>query len=382
MSWLGQTISNVGTALHLPEMHISELFGNSGYAPATTGQAQLPSGGGGAAGGTTVGVSPYDPSWETGFSSTSTGPSGQILGANTTGGDSQPTQPTAPSGTPDISAELNAIFDPVFQAYNNQESSTNANYGLQTADINQQGQAAQSSLDTQQQTGSAQLNQLGTEAGARKEDALTAATRLYSELNRGGQQRFGGASSAGEAYGALTAVEQQRRQATIQTAYEGAMQKVAQFKNDLISKFADAKVQLQSAVQTQISAARQQFNDAISAIQTAKGEAQSAKAQASLQNLQDLRNKVFTINAQGVQAMQQLAANHQISLSAVDNYTQQVMNSISSGGTQVINMGNIANAAAGSTNLGISAGQTAPSTLQTGQTTSGRRWDEATQSWV
>lgn len=291
---------------------------------------------------------------------TSGGSSG---GSNNTGGNTSGGQAAAP----DFSAELNSIFQPIFDAFGQQESSTNANYQTQVGDINQQGTAAQSSLDTQKATSERGLNELAVNAGNVKNDAYTAATRLYSELNRGGQQRFGGSSSAGEAFGALTAVEQQRRQGSIQQAYEGAMQKVAGFKNDLIAKFDDAKIQLQSAITTQLANARQQWTDAMSAISTAKSQAQSDKASASYNALNDYRNKVYAINSSGIDAMRSLAANHEVNLKSVDDYTQRVVNSLASGGTEVANFGVNANNVAGSTTLGIGANKSvAPTNTYTG----------------
>jgi hypothetical protein len=306
-------------------------------------------------------------------SSASTG-GGMVLGAS-----------SGPSAEDRLRSEVASIFDPVFSALQGQEGTLNTNLGITNADITQQGETAQAGLAAQNQSGMQGLDTLGTEAGKTKEDAWTAARRLYDELSRGGQQRFGGSSSAGEAYGALTAVEQQRRQGTIQSAYEGAMNKVASFKNDLISKYQTGVKELESQVLSAKNQARQQFNDALQAIQSAKNQAQSDKASATLNTLQEYRNKVYTINLQGVQFAQTLAANKDITLKQVDQYTQQVMNSLTGGGTQVAQFGTNARQAAGSTTLGQGTTGTASTpTYQAGQMQSrqGQRWDPATQSWV
>jgi len=283
------------------------------------------------------------------------------------------TQQNTGGGTPDITSQLDAIFSPVLDQLNQNATDANTSYNRQVGDINQQGVSAQASLDAQNTIGTNQIDQQATDAAGVKTDALTAATRLYDELSRGGQQRFGGASSAGEAYGALTAVEQQRRQATIQTAYDGAMQKVAGFKNDLLTRYNDAKQTLTSQISTQLSAASQAFTDAMGAINSQKATAQSEKASNVLTTLQDYRNKVYTINQQGQLAMQQLAANSQVSLAAVDNYTQQMMNSVTSGSNMLANMSQAINQTAGSTKLGIG---TSPTTIapitQTGSITTNK----------
>lgn len=276
------------------------------------------------------------------------------------------TQQNTGGGTSDITSQLDAIFAPVMSALQGQESTAQNNYNIQTGDITQQGAAAQSTLDAQNASGTAQLDQLGTTAGQTKSDALTAATELYNELSRGGQQRFGGSSSAGEAYGALTAVEQQKRQGAIQTAFSNAMDQVAQYKNTLLTNYTAAKTNLTSQINSQLASATQNFNDAISSIKTAEGQAASDKAQATLNTLQDYRNKVYTINLQGQQAMQALEQQGTVSMSAVDNYTQQMLTSLQNGSNTVVNMATAANNAAGTTKLGVGTVPTTTTVAPTG----------------
>jgi len=310
-----------------------------------------------------------------------TGGNGGGGGGGGGGGDNNT---SGPSAEDKLRSEVASIFDPVFSALSGQENTLQSNYGITQEDINQQYNTSSKALASQNERGINQLNELGTEAGKTKEDALTAATRLYNELTRGGQQRFGGASSAGEAYGALTAVEQQRRQGTIQSAYDSAMAKVASYKNDLISKYQDAVAQLESEKDSALRTARQQFNDAWQAIQNAKNQAQSDKAAATLSSLNDYRNKVYTINMNAVNFAQTLAANKDASLKYVDNITQQVVNSLNSGSNAIATLGTQATGAANNTTYGKIGGYTAPTTAYTGQIQSrpGQKWDPVTQSWV
>jgi predicted Fe-Mo cluster-binding NifX family protein len=292
-----------------------------------------------------------------------------------------PTTPQAPSGPSaqdQLNSQLDAIFAPVMSALQGQESTAQNNYNIQTGDINQQGAAAQSTLDAQNTSGTSQLDQLGTTAGQTKSDALTAATELYNELSRGGQQRFGGSSSAGEAYGALTAVEQQKRQGAIQTAFSNAMDQVAQYKNTLLTNYTAAKTNLTSQINSQLASATQNFNDAISSIKSAEGQAASDKAQATLNTLQDYRNKVYTINLQGQQAMQALEQQGTVSMSAVDNYTQQMLTSLQNGSNTVVNMATSANNAAGTTKLGVGTAPTTTTLLPTGSTTTNNTTNNTT----
>jgi len=261
---------------------------------------------------------------------------------NTGGGSPAPSAPgtsSAPNGPSEqeiLQKQLDQIFSPVFSSLQGQEQTLGANQVGALNDINSQYGASAASLGQQKTEGMAGLATQEQQAGTRKEDALSSATRLYNELQRGGQQRFGGASSAGEAFQSLTAQEQQRRQGDIQGAYESAMQQVGQFKATLQDKFAVSMKELEAQKNSTINDVQSQFRDALQQIRSATNQAQSDKATASMNLLQDLRNKVFTINQQIISFAQQLAANHEMSLKSVDAYTQQVMQSLS-GGQNVVN---------------------------------------------
>lgn len=291
-----------------------------------------------------VQTSPSGGMWSTTPATPAT--SGQVLGSSTSSSSSgvlstpeqPPTEQSGPSAEELLRAEVDNIFNPVFSLLNEQESQVRSDYEPIPGQIESQYGVSKSSLETEKGTGERKLAQQGTEAGGRKEDALTSATRLYSELNRGGLQRFGGASSAGEAFQSLTAVEQQRRQATIQTEYEGAMQKLDGYKADLEAKFTQSMKELELQKTSAMDTARRDFDNALSEIRQNRLMAESDRANASLQTLQEYRNKIYTINLQNYQFAQQLALNNEASLEYVNNYAQQVANSLANGGTTVANL--------------------------------------------
>jgi hypothetical protein len=288
-------------------------------------------------------------------------------GGGGTGSGSAPV-PTGDGGNTDLNSSLDAIFNPVFSALSGQESTLRENYAPVEGQIQAQGALSQQSLADQQASGMRELTGQEAAAGTRKEDALTSATRLYDELKRGGQQRFGGSSSAGEAYQTLTATEQQRRQGTIQTAYETAMQQVGQFKANLQDKYQTAVKEVTLQTQQAITDAQSQFRDALQSIRNAQSAAQSDKATASMNLLQDLRNKVYTINQQSLQFAQQLALNHEMTLKQVSAYEQKALSYLT-GGQQALASNPLTNYTA-NTAYGTNAGQVAaPSTYQAGQIT-------------
>jgi hypothetical protein len=311
---------------------------------------------------------------------------GSILGASTGPTNPNPNPnpnpvapPPGPSGEDVLKTELDTIFNPIFAGLQGQETTLNENYGVQQGNVGTQYQAAADTLKSQEESSSTKLAGQETTAGKVKDDALTGATRLYNEISRGGQQRFGGASSAGEAFQTLTAVEQQRRQGTIWDNFQTAMQKVGEFKADLVRRFDEAMIQLKAQKQTALDNLKIQFNDALQAIRTNTRQAESDKATATLNTLQDYRNKIYAINLQNIQWAQTLNTQNQATIQQVDAYTQQVANSISSGQNTLLSFGDTANRAANTTNLGISSGGYNTGTQMTGSRTG--RYDE-NGNWI
>jgi len=306
-------------------------------------------------------------------------PAPQVLGTST-GGSSAPVQQTqqtsGPSAPDELQVQLDAIFNPVFSALEGQENTLQQNYAPVEGQIQAQGALSQESLLNQKTQGMGELGTQEKAAGTRKEDALTSATRLYNELQRGGQQRFGGASSAGEAYQTLTAVEQQRRQGSIYGAYETAMQQVGQYKANLQDKYATAVKEVNLQVQQSIADAQAQFRDALQQIRNAKAQAQSDKATASMNALQELRNRIYTVNLQALQFTQQLALNHEATLAQVKQYEDRARQDITGAQQTTTAFGGQAQTLANATKYGISAPQASPTLAQTGQITPTRRYDE------
>ena len=303
----------------------------------------------------------------------STVPSGKTLGASTTKG-TEPA-PTGPSPEDQLRSEVDAIFSPVMNLLNSQEGTLRENYASVPGAIENQYQTAYSSLGTEKASGENQIAQQEKGVGGAKENALTAATRLYNELNRGGMQRFGGASSAGEAFQTLTAQEQQRRQGTIYSEYATAMDKIGGYKADLEGKYSTALAQLNTQKQSALGQARSDFQDALSAIQTNIATAESDRATATLNTLQDYRNKVYTINAEALSFAQQLALNNQTSLSYVDQATKQLLAAVNGAGTTATSATNTLSQAP-TTAYGTSAGNTPGVVTPTGiATTTAKKYD-------
>jgi len=163
-----------------------------------------------------------------------------------------------------------------------------------------------------------------TEATRRKEDALASARRLYNELRMGGRQRFGGASSAGEAMNTLLGIEQQRQMGQTRRGWGQTMQEISRRKADIENQYQDQLLQLEANDKNAKNQANQEFRARLDEINNNRLLASDAKIQARLGVLQDLRDKNFQIQAQNQQFRQQLEANRQQQQMDLDTYAQKL----------------------------------------------------------
>lgn len=219
-------------------------------------------------------------------------------------------QPQAPTSQPDPYAELiNSIYNSNINDLNNQESALRNNQNSILGDINSQAETSSATLKSNLGQSQSQIDQSAQQGEQRHQDALTAARRLYQELMQGGQQRFGGASSAGEAYAALTGRELQRNQQSIDTQHNDFMGQITMAKQNVQAKYDDAIAQLENQKNLALNQAQRDFQDKLSQISSLKNQAGQNKASMQMQALQELRNQIYNINvatAQNSQAVAQM----------------------------------------------------------------------------
>ena len=193
------------------------------------------------------------------------------------------------------------------------------------------------------QEGTGKQKQLGIlsgsekEAQGRKEDVLASSRRLYDELRRGGIQRFGGASSAGGAMSELLGVEQQRQAGQIGREFSRAMDQISTQKADVESQYQSQLLQLDADNKNVINQANQEFRSRLDEINSNRLLASDAKSQARLGVLQELRDKMFSIQQQKTQFQQQLDMMKQEQVTSLDTYAKQLQISGAAGqqaGTQ------------------------------------------------
>jgi hypothetical protein len=207
-----------------------------------------------------------------------------------------------------LTNQINDLFNPSYDYLNQAE-------GQLRSDLPNVLNAAQANFDTNKSQLDAsntqavnQLDLTGTQAGQRNEEALAANRRLYSDLGRGYQQRFGGSTSAGQAASEIANVEQQRQMGQTNRGYADTINQINMQKQNVEAQHQASLLQLQQAKQTAIDQANRDFQQKLLDISKSRADLGTSKAQANLQALQDLRNKVFQINLQNTQFQQTLEA--------------------------------------------------------------------------
>ena len=144
------------------------------------------------------------------------------------------------------------------------------------------------------------------QAGQVKEDAQSAARRLYSELQQGYRQRFGGASSAGEAAMALTNNEQQRQMAQNNRGYQNTVASIGQSEAEIENTYNTNVTQLEQSKNEAINSAQSEFRNSLLEIGKNRTLVESERLAARRQALSDLSQKVFAIQQQQVQFKQNI----------------------------------------------------------------------------
>lgn len=205
-------------------------------------------------------------------------------------------------------------------------------------------QAAQGNYDLNaQQLGNQRLdanNTLDTQKGKATtsyENALADGRRVFQEQNIGAQQRFGGSSSAGQAFSEIQSREQARQFGQTNRQFTDLTQGIEQQRNSVEREYQTGLLQLTQQKQTAVDQANRDFQNKLLSISQNRAQLGQAKAEARLQALQQLRSEVFAISQQNQQfeqalsmqrqqAQQQLSGFSQFSQGATDQSGQMASN--------------------------------------------------------
>lgn len=195
-------------------------------------------------------------------------------------------------------------------------------------------------------------------ADQRTQNVLADSRRLYDELRRGYGQRFGGASSAGQAATELGNLEQQRQTGRTQQDYSNYANEISSKRVEVERDYATKTEKLQYDKQAAVNEVNREFQSKLLNIVQSRTQNESAKAQAKMQALQELRNQVQQINLAELQFKQQLQLQYAKNSQLVDSQAQTLA-SLGLGADQSL-----------SSLLGSNSMQTPESDLTVGNTTS------------
>lgn len=230
--------------------------------------------------------------------------------------------------------QYNELIDSAFNsrigALNESEQTLRGQFPGIQSEIEGQFGASQKKLDAQRSAGERDIQSSEQKGAQRREDALSAARRLFNELVMGGNQRFGGSTSAGEAYQALSGRELQRNRAQTEQEFSNFMSEVNNARTSLNENYASSLEQLEVQKNTALGQARRDFESRLSEINRLKAEAEGDKANQRLAALQDYRNKVFEIQTTLAELRQNVDNQATQASTLLDNYQNQALQNIQS----------------------------------------------------
>ena len=221
-------------------------------------------------------------------------------------------------------AEINSIYQPT-QDYLNQAESAVRNDFPNVLDAAQK--AYESAIGELTNSKNKNLTTIGEntlQAGNRKEDALTSARRLYDELRRGYSQRFGGSTSAGQAATELASVEQQRQMGATNRQYSDTVRQIDQQKVQLEQDYSLGQQKILESKTQAIAQANRDFQNKLLEIQGKRAETESAKAQAKLSALQELRNRAYQAQQEALTYQQNLDMFYKQQQADLTSYAQKL----------------------------------------------------------
>jgi hypothetical protein len=257
-------------------------------------------------------------------------------------------------------AELNSIFAPTENFLAGEQAriegklpsvleSVNKDYGVQSGILN-----------TGYQQGQTQLGEQDTSAEQARIREENEAARMYGDLFNKGIQRFGGGSSASDAYKATLGREQQRVGSDIGLQYNEAKRAIQTAVFDLGENYKNQKLQLAQRMEELKQNITSQFEDRVASIRAMRAENQSAKAAANVQALQEYRSQMYNLALTNMQYQQSLDQSTQATAAQLNQASQQWDSYVGAGTAGVDNF-NSATAGAPTSQISFGASGTGSS---------------------
>lgn len=304
-----------------------------------------------------------------------------VNNTNTSGGYVPPSGNTDDSGDvslpkPDMGA-INDVYNPIISFLNQEESRISGQMPSVLQSAQEAFNVSQNTLSGSRDSGNQQLASQGISAEQARQNEMNEQRRLYEELTMGGNQRFGGASSASEAYNALLGREQQRVGAITQQQFQTAKREIEVAKYNLEQDYNNKLMSLQQQLRETQTNIRNEFSDRLAQIRGMRAESESAKANAKLGALQQYQSEMYNLRMATMQYEQQLKSQAQAYASQISQ-AESYYDQLAQQGAGAVNTFNNQTAGVVDTNLryGAQGPGSSGKFTPTGQITSTGKKDE------
>lgn len=240
-------------------------------------------------------------------------------------------------------ADLDAAYNPILNVYNQAESNLRGQLPGLISEAEAQAAASAQLLANQRQSADEQLGlqQSQTEAARQAQEAKQRQT--FQELGMANRQRFGGASSAGQAASEIQGREFQRNQYEIGQQAQQAIQQINVQKQAVERDYSQKVFELDNNKKQALNELNRTFQDRLLQINSGRAATESEKAQARMSELQRLRDQAFQIQAAETQFRQQLELQAQQTRAELDalamQYGQAAQGAVGAGGTAASQFG-------------------------------------------
>jgi len=251
------------------------------------------------------------------------------------------------------SAAIDSVFSPVMNYLSGEESRISGQLPSVLQSAQEAFDVSKKTLGDSRSQGEQQLNEQGISAEQTSQSEENDARRLYDQLMRGGIQRFGGATSAGQGYQSLLGVEQQRGNSQLAQQYSTAKREIQTAAYTLRQDYENKMLGLEQQLRETQTTIKNQFDDRISQIRAMRAESEGAKANAQLAALQDMKNKMYQLDLSTLEykrSLQTQASQAASQISQANDYWDNLVSS----GQQSVN--NFSDQNAGDAQTGLSLG--------------------------
>lgn len=223
----------------------------------------------------------------------------------------------------DFEAQLNEIYNQAMQHAGKQEQYAQELKAGNIADIGQTYGTSEQALGTSKSQALGTLGQSEISSRQQQEKSLDAIRNLYNELTQGYQQRYGGASGAGEFAKAMAAKSMQQTAGQTRQATADALRQIQSQKVNVEENYKNSLTQLQDKRDMAIREANNNFGASMMQIERDKTTAGQEKALAKMNLLKEYKTNLFNIQSQAAAYQANLNAMREQANIELDSYLKQ-----------------------------------------------------------